>query len=149
MTRTPSRRMHLDRPDLHRYLSGDSSVGDPERIEAHLRSGCMPCLFAARELALEMTDQVRQTLRSSFFAEDQDHSTTGLTRDSVWLHRKVLLIELEAVMAPTLVGELILRPLQARREAVRKSRRYQILALSETLREESRREGFRDVARAV
>ena len=43
----------------------------------------------------------------------------------------------------------MLRPPAARREAVRTSKRYQLLSLAEALRQESRSEGFRDVARAI
>ncbi|MGD2113876.1 MAG: hypothetical protein PVG07_02415 [Acidobacteriota bacterium] len=147
MNLTFNRRTHPDPEAIERFLSGDLPGPEDRSVEEHLRAGCVACLFKARELALTLTETSRRSLRKGLFG--------GANRDALlgsygtWLERKVLLIELETGLAPELVSELMLRPPAARRETVRKSRRYQMLALAEALREESRREGFRDVARAV
>jgi len=146
MTRAPNRRVHPQQANLEAFVTGQAGPDQAARIEKHLRQGCLPCLFVARERAIERTAATRETLRTSLFGGmDRD----ALTLYAACLDRKVLLIELEQILVPALVAELMLRPPAARREAVRKSHRYQLLALGEALREESRQEAFRDIARCV
>jgi len=145
MTRAPSRRFHPEHETLVAFLGGELREEDAQGVETHLRRGCMPCLFAARDLALARTAESRRALCSGLF----EGQTDSLGKYASWLERKVLLIELEQPLAPALSAELLLRPAGARRETVRKSHRYQVLALAHALREESRREGRRDVERAI
>jgi len=146
MTRS-ARRNHPDRTDIEGFLSRTLQEEQDRSVEAHLQRGCLPCLFTARELALSLTREHRATLVEELF--DPKGDAEPLERYGAWLDRKVLLIDLEERLVPALVAELMLRPPAARREAVRKERRYQLLTLSEALRQESRQECFRDVARAV
>jgi tetratricopeptide (TPR) repeat protein len=148
MTRAPHRRPHPERGSLERFLCGSLPDREDRRVEEHLRRPCLRCLFDARELALGCTEASRHYLREALFGGD-GRTTDGLDCYSRWLERKVLLIDLERSLVPDLTAELMLRPPEARRESVRKSRRYQVLALADALREESRSEGFRDVARSV
>ena len=130
---------------LGAFLVGDLGTEDARNVEDHLRRGCIPCLFAARDQALARTAESRSALRAGLFGGE----VTSLEQYTSWLERKVLLIELEEQLTPALLAELMLRPSGARRELVRKTRRYQVLALAQALREESRTEGQRDVARAI
>ncbi len=145
MNRAPGRRAHPDRHLLGAFLAGDLGTEEARDVEVHLKRGCIPCLFAARDQALSRTAEGRRHLREGLFGGE----ASSLLRYSSWVERKLLLIQVEQQLIPALLAELMLRPSGARRELVRKSRRYQILGLAQALREESRREGQRDVARAI
>lgn len=148
MTRTPNRRPHPESQTLERFLSGSLSEAEDRGIEQHLRQPCFPCLFAAREVLLQRTETHREHLKKGLF-EGTDEDGDFLVHYGTWLGRKLLLIELERVLVSGLMAELMLRSPAARRDSIRNTRRYQVLALADALREESRREVLRDVARAV
>lgn len=145
MNRAPSRKAHPERHVLGAFLVGELNDEDARGVEGHLRRGCIPCLFATRDQALAHTAESRSHLREGLFG----NGVASLRRYTSWIERKVLLIELEDRLTPALRAELMLRPSEARRELVRKTRRYQVLGLAQALREESRAEGQRDVARAI
>ena len=145
MNRAPSRRTHPDRDVLGAFFAGKLGADDVQSVEGHLRRGCIPCLFAARDEALAYSAESRGHLRDGLFGGED----SSLQRYTCWLEHKILLIELEQQLTPALLAELMLRPSEARRELVRTSRRYQVLGLAQALREESRTEVQRDVARAI
>lgn len=148
MPRTPTRRIHLERETLRQFIEGrPTGAAQDDAVERHLREGCVSCLFAARELVLEQAEESRRALTAGLF--EHRNGSDALLLYGTRLERKILLINLESYLAAGLAAELMLRPAPARREAVRKSRRYQLLGLCEAFRDESRREGLRDVARAV
>ncbi len=104
-----------------------------------------------RDLIRRQKSQGGKELAAAFFTERGDEASVreDLKAYAAWIQGKATLIEAEEVAAPALLAELMLRPAPARREAVRSSQRYQLLALSEILRRESWQEGFRDIARAL
>ncbi len=151
MTRTAAHRSHPDRRTLAAFLAGTLPPDGDRRVEEHLRAACLPCLLGARSLVLETNGEFREALARGLL----DSSAEGrsrqdlLERYSQRIERKAFLIVAEEQVVPALMSELMLRPPAARRESVRSSKRYQLLSLAEALRQESRSEGFRDVARAV
>lgn len=147
MPRTSSHRLHPEPEILDLFFGGELTEAARTEVERHLQQGCVPCLFAARDLALKRTATSRRALSEGLFSPTDQGCE--LERYGIWLEHKVLLIDLEEGLTAGLTAELMLRPAPARRETVRKMPRYQILALAEALREESRSEGHRDVARAV
>lgn len=147
MPRTPSYRMHPEPRTLKLFFAKELPDAAQAEVERHLRKGCIACILKARELALELTAESRRALSEGLF--NPEDGERELERYEIWLQHKVLLIDLEEGLTAALAAELMLRSAAARREAVRKSTRYQTLALAEAFREESRSEGHRDVARAV
>ena len=144
---TPDGHPHPDRETLQLYLAGTLDEAHSRRVEGHLRGGCLPCLADAREVAVQVAPTGRRLFAQALFGRRARDDAFG--HYVSWVERRMLLVEIERGNVPGLMAELMLRPPAARREAVRKSRRYQMLALSEALGEEARREGFRDVARAL
>ena len=151
MTRTATHRFHPDRKTLAAFLAGTLPPEGDRLVEEHLRGACLPCLFGARSLVAETTGKSQKTLADALLGSSagDPEGKKLLETYSRQLERKALLILAEEKAVPALMSELMLRPLAARREAVRTSSRYQLLSLAEALRQESRSEGFRDVARAV
>ena len=151
MTRSATRRSHPDRKTLTAFLAGTLTPEGDRRVEEHLRAACIPCLFGARSLLLETWGESQAELADGLFGQSlEDRERQALIEEyGRRLERKALLILAEENAVPALMSELMLRPVAARREAVRTSKRYQLLALAEALRQESRSEGFRDVARAI
>lgn len=143
----PDRHRHADRDTLESYLAGTLDPAREGKVEDHLRGGCLPCLAAAREAALRTVGASRRSLAVELFGGSG--SDDAFEPYATWMGRKIFLIEVEKLMVPDLTAELMLRAPAGRREAVRKGRRYQVLALASALDEDARREGFRDVARAV
>ena len=87
-----NRRAHPSRETLESFLRG--ALEDPEqdrRVERHLSDGCGQCLFRARELALQLTESSRRSLRQGLF--DERDRPELLDSYGVWVTRKVLLIE--------------------------------------------------------
>lgn len=151
MTRTPAQ-SHIERTTFAALLRGGLESEETRRIDEHLRSPCLPCLLLGRDLVRETMPSATEALTGTLFHSSGQGapSTRGtLETYAAWIQGKALLVQAEESAAPALMAELMLRPAAARREAVRSSQRYQLLALAEALRAESRREGFRDIARAL
>ncbi len=151
MTRTATDRSHPTRRTLAAFFAGTLPPDGDRQVEEHLRAACLPCLLGARSLVLEVSGEARKALAEVLLGrslEDRKQKAV-LERYSLRVERKALLILAEESAVPALMAELMLRPPAARREAVRTSKRYQLLSLAEALRQESRSEGFRDVARAI
>lgn len=144
MSRTPALRSHPTEEDLSAYLELSASQEQRSRIEDHLREGCLLCMFALRD-RLETADGRLPKPSTGGTAHLLETIESHVDR----AERKTLLIEVETKVAPHLVSELMLRPTAGRREVVRGSRRYKLLGLAEILRQQSRLEARRDVARAI
>ncbi len=151
MTRTPAHRAHPVPQRLAAFLRGRLPPTDAAAVSEHLRSPCLPCLLAGRGVVRDWAAAVGGDLAKALFKQKDESSPSrdALGNYAAWIEGKADLIKAEESAAPALMAELMLRPPAARREAVRSSQRYQLLALAEALRHESRREGFRDVARSL
>lgn len=147
MTAATTRRSHPERSALAAFVLG-TTVDDPG-VADHLRDGCLSCLLSAKELvALRQRDEKRSP-RARRRANEGGSTPSELEKSILRLERKAILVAAEGRVARELVAELMLKPGSARRDAVRESRRYQLLAVSEFLRDESREETSRDLARAL
>lgn len=143
-------RSHPDRSALVAYFDGALQVAGEQRVEEHLRAGCLRCLMSLREYLSQLQGQRRAEghalLSQGVNASANDEELASyLSR----VERKALLIEAEKLVAPGLMAELMLRPPSNRRVLVREGLKYQLLLLSEALREESSKEVFRDLGRAL
>lgn len=150
MARTPTFRSHPSDRELTGYADGSSSREEKAHLEEHLRAGCMLCMFAVRDAIEEITASERIAHEPQTAGEaERPFALASVERHVRRAERKALVVEVEAVVAPSLTAELMLRPPTGRREIVRGSRRYKLLGLSEALRAESLAEARRGVARSL
>lgn len=151
MTTIPSHRSHPTRSVLEAFAADGVAQAAESQVVSHLRSGCLACLLAVRDAMAVAGRPACEELAKGLLRDgiDDEQRLICLASYARRAERKGFVIALEAQAAPGLSAELMLRSPAARREAVRESRRYQLMGLSDALREESRAEGFRDVARAV
>jgi tetratricopeptide (TPR) repeat protein len=128
------------------------------QVEAHLAAGCEPCLFAARELFPEAhfgTQESVQAFVNALYEKEDEASAGSADADEELdrvLHqalRRRFILDCEAALTPTLLGELDRRPPVERRATIRTAPRYRLYGFAEQLCELSREAGFSDVARAL
>jgi tetratricopeptide (TPR) repeat protein len=148
--RETTMRRHPTRDLLREVLTqklGDDALDD---VQDHLEQGCVTCLLTLRELVAQSEPDLLGDL-GRFVDPDLpgDERDEGYERAVRQTAVRALVLEAERRLGPTLLAELDRRPPALRREAIRRTPRYQLFGLAEVLSEESRRAGFRDVARAV
>lgn len=141
MSRSPTFKSHPTDEELADFATGLSSHDKILHVEEHLRSGCQTCMFGVRDTLEELSAKARSPLGATPFGAIEEHVAKA--------ERKALLVDVEGTVAPDLIAELMLRSPSGRREVVRSTRRYKLLGLSEALRNESRIEARRDVAKAL
>lgn len=142
---------HPTREDLRRYLAADLSPREGQWIEDHLRKeGCATCLFLARELLKEAGPDLREAARRMADpTRPEEEREESLDRAMRQTYNRAVALQGELHIGPALLAELERRPPEARRETIRTAPRYQLFGFAEYLCQESRRAGFRDVARAI
>ena len=153
MSTAPTLGSHPSDADLTSFVRNETTAEQSESIEKHLRTGCALCLFGMRDKIEAAAPQDESSLTvAALSAEDESArvpSASQLVNRIRKAEQKALMVEVERTVSPSLIAELMLRPPIGRRETVRGSRRYKLLGLSEILREESRVEARRDVARSL
>jgi tetratricopeptide (TPR) repeat protein len=149
MTASTDSPNHPSREDLTTFLTREGSRDRDAVVERHLRAGCLPCLLQGRELVRDEGPERTRGLANSVLARGSDWDDSALGAYVHQIERKALLVEVEEALVEGLSAELMVRAPAARRQAVRETRRYQLLGLSEALRQKSRKEIFRDLARAL
>ncbi len=150
MARTPTFRSHPCDRELIGFADGSASDEERANVEEHLRAGCMLCMFALRDAIEESAGSERMAHEPmTSGGAERPFALASVEGHVRRAERKALVVEVEAVVAPSLIAELMLRPSAGRREVVRGSRRYKLLGLSEALRAESLEEAHRDVARSI
>ena len=111
---------------------------------------CYRCLSTVRELMAEAEPSLREGLGRLALPEElsdeEDESLTIVLRQT---DRRASVLQAERALAPELLTEIEARGPDARRDAIRLIPRYQLLGLVQHLVEESRREVFSDLARAL
>ncbi|HSL83900.1 MAG TPA: tetratricopeptide repeat protein [Thermoanaerobaculia bacterium] len=143
---------HPTREEIERFLEGGLSEEESERIAGHLvTERCLPCLFVARNLMAETEPAVRENLRRLTRPEirDEDEKDERFDLAITQAQRRSQVIAAERALAPELLAELERRSPVAARDAIRTAERYQLFGLSEHLIDQSREQGFRNVALAL
>lgn len=134
---------HPNRTVLLRFLVGAESERERGSIESHLEQGCLRCI---RELHHLVTTTPPTAPAGSF---SEARSAEHWKQLAMRAERVTALLAVEERLAPSLQRDLLRIAPGARRDAIRGSRKFQLLGLAEHLIANARNEFFEDVGRAA
>lgn len=148
---TKGRGDHPGTDTLRAFLRAEETPEEGLAVRRHLTEcRCVRCLQELnRHSIAERVASVPLLAEALRRPKDAGERTELMLRVALRGERLAYLKTVEDLMAPELLQELLLRPPEARRQAVRTLGKYQFLGLAEHVVKRTRSEVFEDVARAA
>ena len=141
---------HPNARQLRAFLRADLEIEDEAVLRDHLlEDRCLRCLLALHGLMAREAEGDRGHLREGRRAPlGSEERTRLLLRVARQVEHRAFLAEIEELLAPELLGELLLKPSRKRAEAVRGTAKYRLLGLAVHAAQRARELVFSDVAQA-
>ncbi|HUP42404.1 MAG TPA: hypothetical protein VM599_04275 [Thermoanaerobaculia bacterium] len=141
---------HPTARELAAFLRAELEIEAEAILRDHLlESRCLHCLLKLHGLVARQAEVERGDFRAGLRAPlDSAERSRRLLRVARQVEHRAFLAEVEELLAPELLQELLLKPLKKRTDAVRGAAKYRLLGLALHAARQARELVFSDVAQA-